>query len=59
MSIRYNVKINKFAERHYIKSFEKKYLNKWDITLKAIILELESVDILSDTSYFQKINIYE
>lgn len=59
MSTRYTVKINEFAHRHYIKSFEKKYLNKWGITLRAIVLELENVELLSDTNYFEKINIFE
>jgi hypothetical protein len=58
MSTRYTVHINEYAQRHFIKSFAKKYLNKWDITLRAIILELENVEELSDTNFFEKINIY-
>ena len=56
---KYIVSINNYAERHYIKSFEKKYLNKWGITLRAIVLELKNVELLSDTNYFGKINIFE
>ncbi len=42
----YSVQIESFAERHYIKSFEKKYKAHWDVTLRAIIAELERIDIL-------------
>lgn len=41
MSIRYVVKIGKFAEGHYIKKFSKKYKSYWEATLKGLILELE------------------
>ena len=44
MFIRYIVKIEKFAESHYIKKFSKKYNNFWDKTLKGIMLELERFD---------------
>lgn len=42
----YSVQIEKFAERHFIKSFEKKYKTHWDITLRAITAELERIDML-------------
>lgn len=42
----YSVQIEDFAERHFIKRFRKKYNNQWDITLRAIILELERIDNL-------------
>ncbi|MEI6659888.1 MAG: hypothetical protein WCK91_00510 [bacterium] len=42
----YSVQIEHFAERHFIKSFEKKYKNSWDLTLKAIIGMLERIDAL-------------
>mgnify|MGYP001618511267 CR=1 FL=1 len=38
--------IEDFALRHFIKSFEKKHQGKWDITLRAIIAELERIDSL-------------
>jgi len=44
------VQIEDFAKRHFINSFEKKYKNKWDLTLQAIIAELERVDSLLLTS---------
>jgi hypothetical protein len=46
----YSVQIEGFAERHFIKSFEKKYKVRWDFTLRAIIAELERIDTLLLTS---------
>lgn len=42
----YSVRIEGFAERHFIKSFEKKYNKHWGITLCAIVAELERIDNL-------------
>lgn len=42
----FSVQIEKFAERHFIKSFEKKYKSHWEITLRAIVAELERIDML-------------
>ncbi|MBI3255671.1 MAG: hypothetical protein HYZ63_01750 [Candidatus Andersenbacteria bacterium] len=42
----YAVQIESYAERHFIKSFRKKYKSHWDITLLAIIAELERIDAL-------------
>lgn len=42
----YSVRIEQFAQRHFIKGFEKKYKSHWDITLRAIIAELERIDTL-------------
>lgn len=46
----FSVTIEDFAERHFIKSFQKKYQGKWDITRRAIIAELERIDNLLLTS---------
>lgn len=46
----YSVQIEGFAERHFIKSFEKKHKTYWDFTLRAIIAELERIDVLLLTS---------
>jgi hypothetical protein len=46
----YSVSIEPFAERHFIKSFAKKYKNHWEVTLRAIIAELERIDMLLHTS---------
>ncbi|HEX2955306.1 MAG TPA: hypothetical protein VHO70_00655 [Chitinispirillaceae bacterium] len=46
----YSVQIEDFAERHFIKSFKKKYNNHWDVTLRAIVFELERIDNLLMTT---------
>lgn len=48
MSIRHFVNIEKYAERHFIKNFEKKYRRAWDVTLDALVRELQSIDVLLD-----------
>lgn len=45
MQEHYTVIIEKFTERHYIKNFEKKYSGAWAMTLRAVIAELERVDM--------------
>ena len=42
----FSVLIEDFAQRHFIKSFEKKYKTKWDFTLEYIIEELARIDNL-------------
>lgn len=49
MDVNYSVTIEDFAERHYIKSFQKKYKGAWDITMCAIIAEFERIDMLLNT----------
>lgn len=60
----FSVKIEDFAERHFIKSFQKKYQGQWDMTRLAIVAELERIDnlllteraeIISDTNGIQVI----
>ncbi|MFM2357356.1 MAG: hypothetical protein RJA61_93 [Candidatus Parcubacteria bacterium] len=46
----YSVQIEKYAEGHFIKSFAKKYNNHWDVTLKAVVLLLERIDLLLQTT---------
>jgi hypothetical protein len=46
MQSNYSVQIEDFAQRHFIKSFEKKYKGHWDITLQAIFAALERIDML-------------
>ena len=45
----YSVQIEAFAERHFIKSFEKKYKSKWDLTLISITEGLARIDNLLKT----------
>ncbi len=42
----HSVWIEDFAQRHFIKSFKKKYKMRWDVTLCGIIAELERIDAL-------------
>lgn len=46
MESNYSVRIEGFAEKHFIKSFEKKHKKYWDVTLRAVIFELERIDNL-------------
>ncbi len=46
MSIDYIVIIKPFVERHYIKTFAKKYKKAWDFTLEVLVEEFEKFDIL-------------
>jgi len=46
MQSNYTVQIEDFAKRHFIKSFEKKHISHWDVTLVGIIAELERIDAL-------------
>jgi hypothetical protein len=46
MFINYFVNIEKYAERHFIKSFAKKYGKAWDITMEALKRELQGFEIL-------------
>ena len=42
----FSVQIEDFAGRHFIKSFEKKYKGKWDLTLVSIFAQLARIDNL-------------
>lgn len=52
----YSVRIEKYAERHFIKGFEKKYNTHWEVTLKAIIIGLERIDMLLKTDKAETIS---
>lgn len=49
-SIKYEAIIEPFAERHFIRTFAKKYKGTWDITLSTLKLEFEQVDFLFQKS---------
>ncbi len=55
MSIKYCVKIEKYVERHFIESFEKKYHRAWDITIETLVREFQSFDILLEHSIAEMI----
>ena len=55
MSFKYSVEVECFAERHFIKKFQKKYKNAWDVTWRAIVEEFKSIDSLLDSSIAETI----
>ncbi len=50
MSSKYTVSVTPFAERYFIKKFQKKYKKAWDITREALVKQLENIDILFSRS---------
>ncbi|MFM7089067.1 MAG: hypothetical protein ACKOW9_06100 [Candidatus Paceibacterota bacterium] len=48
--MKYEVVFENFTERHFIKTFSKKYKGAWDLTLKYIQEEFEQIDILFSRS---------
>lgn len=50
MSTNYRVIIEKYAERHYIKNFAKKYKGAWDNTWLSMVEEFCRIDSLFGTS---------
>lgn len=46
MSTNYAVTCEKYAERHFISKFKKKYKGAWDVTWNAICEELKRIDTL-------------
>ncbi len=42
----YVVEVEKYAERHYIAGFKKKYKGTWDITWRAVEEELKRIETL-------------
>ncbi|MCX6713978.1 MAG: hypothetical protein NTV48_02635, partial [Candidatus Vogelbacteria bacterium] len=45
-STKYKVVVESFAERHFIKSFAKKYKGAWDFTFQFLEKEFEQIDLL-------------
>ena len=44
--MRYDVIFQPFTERHFIKTFSKKYRGAWDSTYKALVVEFMFFDVL-------------
>ena len=55
MSFDYEVVIESFAERHFIKTFSKKYKKAWDFTISALIREFQSFDVILQKSIAEPI----
>lgn len=55
MSTNYEVTIESFAERHYIRTFAKKYKKVWDFTLSALVREFQSFDVILEKTIAEEI----
>ena len=55
MSTNYEVTIEAFAERHFIRTFAKKYKGAWDFTLSALMREFQSFDVILEKSIAEEI----
>jgi len=55
MSTNYAVTIEPFADRHYIRTFAKKYKRAWDFTLSALVREFQSFDVILEKSIAEEI----
>ncbi len=56
MSTSYAIIIKPYAQRHYIKNFEKKYKGAWDVTWRAVVEEFKRIDSLLQISIASEIN---
>ena len=45
-SDKYRVKFAEYAQRHYIKNYEKKYGRAWEVTRRALIASFERIESL-------------
>lgn len=45
-STKYEVVFEPFTERHFTRSFSKKYKCAWDLTLETLRIEFEQIDLL-------------
>ena len=55
MSIKYKVLVTPFAEKYYIKKFERKYKDRWNLTLTSVMREIEDYEKLSGHTIFSTI----
>src|SRR3989344_5452395 len=55
MSTNYEVAIESFAKRHFIKTFAKKYKKAWNFTLSALVREFQSIDVILEKDIAEEI----
>lgn len=55
MSTNYEVTIEAFAERHFIRTFAKKYKKAWNFTFSALMREFQSFDVILEKSIAEEI----
>src|ERR1035437_4342054 len=53
--IKYEVTFEPFSERHFIRTFAKKYKSAWDFTFSTITEEFEKIDVLFLKSIAERI----
>jgi hypothetical protein len=53
--MKYEVYFRPFTERHFVRTFAKKYKGAWERTLKGLILEFTFVDLLFKKSIAETI----
>jgi hypothetical protein len=54
---RYTVIFTPFTDRHFIRTFAKKYKGAWDKTQKALIVEFTFVELLFEKSIAETISV--
>lgn len=55
MSTNYEVTIEAFAERHFMRTFAKKYKKAWDFTFSALVREFQSFDVILEKTIAEEI----
>ena len=55
MSTNYEVTIEQFADRHFIRTFAKKYKKAWSFTLSALVREFQSFDVILEKTIAEEI----
>ncbi len=55
--MKYKVILRPFTERHFIRTFAKKYKNAWERTLKGLILEFSYPDRLFEKTIAETIHV--
>ncbi len=49
VDVPFRVVVEPFAEKHYIKDFQKKYKSQWLSTRKAIVAQFNNIDLLLES----------
>ena len=57
--MKYRVLFEPFCERHFIRSFAKKYKNAWGRTRNGLILEFTNIEVLFQTNIAETICVSE
>lgn len=53
--MKYEVIFRPFTDRHFVRTFAKKYRDAWDKTLKGLVIEFTFADVLFETSIAETI----